>query len=58
LEVDDIILNFDPAKPHARFRTMGLPEDILVAEAALPTQVPWPSGAAPTPAPLGTSKPM
>jgi nucleoside phosphorylase len=52
LDVDDIILNFDPAQPHARFRAMGLPADILVAEAALPAPVPWPSGAAPTPAPL------
>jgi nucleoside phosphorylase len=52
LDVDDIILNFDPANPHARFRAMGLPADILVAEAALPVQVPWPSGSAPTPAPL------
>jgi nucleoside phosphorylase len=51
LDVDDIILNFDPANPHPRFRAMGLPEDIL-AEAALPAQVPWPSGSAPTPAPL------
>jgi hypothetical protein len=52
LDVDDIILNFDPANPHARFRAMGLPAEILVAEAALPVQVPWPSGSAPTPAPL------
>jgi hypothetical protein len=57
LDVDDIILNFDPAKPHPRFRTMGLPEDILVAEAALPSPVPWPSGAAPTPAPLAKAPP-
>jgi Phosphorylase superfamily len=57
LDVDDIILNFDPAKPHARFRTMGLPEDILIAEAALPSPVPWPSGAAPTPAPLAKAPP-
>ncbi len=52
LDVDDIILNFDPAKPHARFRAMGLPADILVANAALPDLPPWPSGAAPIPAPL------
>jgi len=52
VDVDDIILNFDPAKPHARFRAMGLPSDILVAEAALPSPPPWPSAAAPTPAPL------
>ena len=57
LDVDDIILNFDPANPHPRFRTMGLPEDVLVAEAALPSPVPWPSGAAPTPAPLAKAPP-
>ncbi len=57
LDVDDIILNFDPAKPRARFRAMGLPSDILVENAALPTQVPWPSGAAPTPAPLSKTPP-
>jgi hypothetical protein len=55
LDVDDIILNFDPANPHARFRAMGLPADIMVANAALPDQVPWPSGAAPTPAPLANT---
>ena len=52
LDVDDVVLNFDPARPHARFRAMGLPADILVASAALPDPVPWPSGSAPTPAPL------
>jgi hypothetical protein len=57
LDVDDIILNFDPAKPHGRFRAMGLTADILVANAALPDQVPWPSGAAPTPAPLAKAPP-
>jgi hypothetical protein len=40
LDVDDVILNFDPAQPHARFRAMGLPADILVASAALPDPVP------------------
>jgi hypothetical protein len=34
LDGDDIILNFDPAKPHGRFRAMGLSADILVANAA------------------------
>ena len=37
LDVDDIILNFDPAAPHARFRAAGL--ELL--EAALPRAVPW-----------------
>ena len=57
LDVDDIILNFDPARPHARFRAMGLPEDILAAEAALPSSPPWPTGAAPTPVPLAKAPP-
>ena len=48
LDVDDLILNFDPAAPHARFATVGF------AEAALPAEVPWPAGTAPAPAPLPT----
>lgn len=52
LNVDDVILNFDPAQPHPRFRAMGLPEDILIAGAALPDEVPWPAGLAPKAAPL------
>ena len=36
---------------------MGLPADILIESAALPTQVPWPAGAAPTPAPLAKAPP-
>jgi nucleoside phosphorylase len=50
LDVDDIILNFDPAAPHARFRAAG-PE---LLEAALPRAVPWPAGTAPAGAPLAT----
>jgi len=49
-DVDDIILNYDPAAPHRRFHAMGL--ETLTAEAALPKPVPWPAGAAPAPAPL------
>lgn len=48
--VDDVILNFDPAAPHPRFPAAGLD----VAGAALPQPIPWPAGAAPTPAPLAT----
>lgn len=44
---DDILLNFDPAAPHERFRDAGL-------SAALPHTIPWPDGAAPTPAPLAS----
>ena len=50
VDIDDIILNFDPADPHRRFLTVGL--DIAPPTAALPQQVPWPAGAAPQRAPL------
>jgi nucleoside phosphorylase len=49
-DVDDIILNYDPAAPHRRFHAMGL--RTLNAAASLPKPVPWPAGAAPTPTPL------
>jgi hypothetical protein len=50
VDIDDIILNFDPAAPHRRFLTVGL--DIAPPTAALPQPVPWPKGAAPQAAPL------
>jgi nucleoside phosphorylase len=49
LDVDDIILNFDPAAPHQRFLAAGL------EAAALPRTVPWPQGTAPQAAPLATA---
>ncbi len=52
LNVDDIILNFDPAAPQHRFRTAGLDAALAPVGAALPHAIPWPAGAAPTPAPL------
>jgi len=52
IDVADIILNFDPAAPHARFRTAGLEAAFAPAATMLPRAVPWPAGAAPTPAPL------
>jgi len=55
LDIDDIKLNFDPAAPHQRFRTAGLEAAFLTAEAMLPETVPWPQGAAPTPATLATA---
>jgi len=53
MDIDDIILNYDPANPHRRFRTMGLPPE--PEGGALPHAVPWPGGAAPKPAPLATA---
>jgi nucleoside phosphorylase len=52
LDVDDIILNFDPAEPHERFRTAGLEAALGPAAAALPQAIPWPAGLAPKAAPL------
>jgi len=54
IDVDDLILNFDPAAPKARFSAAHLGSALVSAEAALPQEIPWPMGAAPTPAPLGT----
>jgi hypothetical protein len=54
LDIDDIILNFDPAQPQRRFREAGLDAALMPAEQALPRAVPWPEGAAPTAAPLAT----
>jgi hypothetical protein len=51
-DVDDVILNFDPAAPHPRFLAMGLPTEVLTVGAALPRAVPWPAGLAPKAAPL------
>jgi hypothetical protein len=51
-DVDDFILNFDPAAPQARFLAEGFGAELVTAEAALPRPVPWPSGLAPSAAPL------
>jgi Phosphorylase superfamily len=56
-DVDDFILNFDPAAPQARFRGGRLGAELVTAEAALPKPVPWPNGLAPTPAPLSSPPP-
>jgi nucleoside phosphorylase len=46
VDIDDVILNYDPADPKPRFLTAGL------EAGALPHPVPWPAAAAPKPAPL------
>jgi nucleoside phosphorylase len=50
----DLVLNFDPAAPQARYRAM-LEGDLLSPEAALPSAVPWPADAVPEGAPLATA---
>jgi Phosphorylase superfamily len=57
LDVDDFILNFDPAAPQARFVAAGFGAELITAEAALPRPVPWPSGLAPSAAPLPSAPP-
>jgi len=52
LDVDDIILNYDPAAPHERFRAAGLEAAMEPAGSALPRGIPWPANATPTAAPL------
>jgi len=52
IDVDDVILNFDPANPHSRFRAAGLEAALLTEGAGLPGTIPWPAEAKPTPAPL------
>jgi nucleoside phosphorylase len=52
LDVDDIILNYDPAAPHARFRAGGLEAALAPAGSALPGGIPWPADATPKAAPL------
>jgi len=51
-DIDDFILNFDPAAPQGRFVGGRLGAELVTAEAALPHPVPWPSGLAPSAAPL------
>ena len=56
-DIGDFILNFDPAAPQARFRAGRLGAELVSAEAALPSAVPWPKGLAPSPAPLASPPP-
>ncbi len=51
-DVDDLILNYDPEAPQARFRTAGLTAAFQTAAESLPHPVPWPAGSAPAAAPL------
>jgi hypothetical protein len=53
-DIDEFILNFDPGKPQARFLAGKLGAELVTAEAALPQQVPWPDGLAPSAAPLSS----
>ena len=51
--VADLILNYNPEEPQARFKSAGVKGALLPnASDRLPSPVPWPSGRRPTPAPF------
>ncbi len=51
--VADLILNYNPEEPQARFKSAGVKGALLPnASDRLPSPVPWPSGRKPTPAPF------
>jgi len=54
-DVDDVILNFDPAAPQRRFHAAGLEAALAPVGAALPEAIPWPAGATPRAAPLANA---
>jgi hypothetical protein len=54
LDIDDLILNYDPEFPQERFRSAGLAGALKSSTGRLPGPVPWPEGAAPTAAPLAS----
>lgn len=54
IDVDDLILNFDPAAPQTRFLRGEFGPALRTLESALPRAVPWPSGLAPIPSPLAS----
>ena len=50
--VDDLILNYDPEAPAARFKDAGVAGALKSSTGRLPSVVPWPQGHAPTAVPL------
>ncbi|HUH78688.1 MAG TPA: hypothetical protein VLY83_02195 [Methanoregula sp.] len=51
-DVEDLILNYDPSAPQARFMEAGIEGAALAASERLPDAVPWPEKTAPVAAPL------
>jgi nucleoside phosphorylase len=52
LDVDDIILNYDPEQPQQRFIAAGLEGALRSATGRLPSVVPWPEASRPIAMPL------
>jgi nucleoside phosphorylase len=52
LDVDDLVLNYDPEFPQARFLSAGLEAALRSSTGRLPSPVPWPEESKPAPAPI------
>lgn len=57
LDVEDIILNYDPEFPQARFVAAGLEAALKSSTGRLPSPVPWPDAAKPIAVPLDPAPP-
>jgi hypothetical protein len=51
-DVDDLILNYDPEFPQARFLSAGIAAAFKSSTGRLPSVVPWPEASKPIAAPL------
>ncbi len=52
VDVDDIILNYDPESPQARFVSAKLAGALTSSTGRLPSPVPWPDASKPVAVPL------
>jgi hypothetical protein len=52
VDIDDLVLNYDPEAPQERFRAAGLKAALAPLAARLPGSVPWPQAGKPVAAPL------
>lgn len=52
VDVEDLILNYNPEEPAARFRTAAVAGALKSSTGRLPSTVPWPDGRGPVAAPL------
>jgi nucleoside phosphorylase len=52
IDIDDLVLNYDPEAPQERFRAAGLKAALAPLAARLPGSVPWPQAGKPVASPL------
>ena len=55
--VEDLVLNYDPEFPQARFQAAGIEAALRSSTGRLPSPVPWPESAKPVPQPLPKAPP-